>query len=287
MAKQETITDLSVQEISKQVFLKPFSDDRPWDELLIKTELKALVQINAVSIIEIGKRLIFAKNNVEPGRWLEFLEETGIHRYTSARYMRAAQVLLERPRLKELASGISKLDEILRASDEDLQEFEDSGVFMGKTADELSAMTRKELQELIRKKDKQLGEREKRLEESKEVVSSLQEEVERLKGGEVEEVAFFRDLHNTRRDTLNEMDSFFRHALEATDPTEIIGVYSLFNQLQLNLVYLMRQLEDKSSLGGLLIDTTDGYDQRYLKQFNLEETAQEKAKEFGLVGDPT
>lgn len=278
------------EEVEHQVFLKPFSDDRAWDAILISTEIKSLVQINTVCIVEIGKRLVFAKNNVPAGRWLDFLKSVNVAPRTSQIYMRAAQKMLEFPKLKQLeAAGISKLDEILRADDKDLQDFEDSGVFMGKPVDELKAMTREELKALVRGTDKRLEETKKQFDEQDQQIASLQDTVEKLQGAPVDEETFFVDLHNTRRSIMGELESYLRHVRETEKPVETIGVYLLLDQVKGYCKCLQDQLEQNTPIGSFLMDTIVAHDSTSIQLTDLGETATKEAADLGLTnnGDDT
>ena len=287
MSKNEVATtsaeEVTVEDINRQVFLAPFSDDRAWDEVLVSTEIRSLVHINMVCVVEIGKRLICAKNNIPHGRWLEFLESVNVPRFAAARYMRAAQKMLEHPKLKQLeAAGVSKLDEILRADDEDLQDFEDSGVFMGKTADQLAAMTRDELKALVRDKQQRLEQSKQQFEQQDQQITDLQEQVSRLKGAPVEREVFYQDVHESRRNIFGELESYVRHVDESKDVRETIAVFNLVHQLETYCEYLAQQLIRESDIGGLLVDTTAAYDAPYLQTTDLGEIADHEAADLGL-----
>ena len=104
-----------------------------------------------------------------------------------------------------------------------------------------------------------------------------------LKGAPVEEEVFFKDLHNTRRNIMGELESYLRHVRESGSPVETIGVYNLINQIKLHGEYLLRQLEQDSPIGGLLMDTAGGYDSLLLQQTDLGEIANGEAAAFDLL----
>lgn len=282
-----TAAEVTADEITRQAFLAPFNDNRPWDEVLISTEIKSLVRITDTCIFEAGRRLIFARNNVPQGRWLQFLESCSVSSSTAARYMLYARKALEMPRFKQLeAAGISKLDEILRADDADLQDFEDSGVFLGKTGDELAAMTRDELKALVRKKEKALAENEQRLGEARKQFETQQQEIDRLKGGPIPQEEFLRDLQLVRGSLMNELSACARHCTQAGYPhTETIAAFLLLDQIKGFCTYLQEGLQQSSPVGSLLQGCTASYNPDALRLNDLAQTAKNEARELGLVDD--
>jgi hypothetical protein len=272
--KTMTTNEITIQEIHRQYLLRPFSDNRPWDEIAIRTEIQALNQIANVSIYEIGRRLIFAKNNVPEGRWLKFLDECDLNRMTAALYMRVARQLVDKPRLRQLNAGIAKLDILALADPEDLEDFEKSGELLGQDGDGLMAMSREELKDLVRKGQK-------RMLEAKNQVKSLETEIEKLRGEDGKpDDAYYEDLHATRRKTFGDLEYLVSEALKSGDNAKVIAVYNLLHQLRLNATERMGTLEDESPLGRLLIGTNHGYDAPYLSQFSLKEIGKEEAANF-------
>ena len=266
--------EITRQEIARKHFLKPFSDNRPWDEFSIRTEIQALNQIANVAAYEMGRRLIFAKNNVPEGRWLEFLESCEIPHQTAGQYMRVARLLADKPRLRQLSAGVAKLDILASADEEDLKDFEKSGELLGKDVDELTLMSRAELKALVHKGQKSL-------QEAKKQVESLVTEIDKLRGndGEPEDV-YYRDLHAARMKTFGDLEFLVSTAQKSGDNAKIIAVYNLLHQLKSNAAYRMGILEEECPLGRLLIGTGHDWDAPYLSQFSLKDIGKEEAATY-------
>ncbi len=267
-AETVSISEARAREIEKVQLLKPFSDNRPWDETLITAELQALARINEISAIEIGKRLVFARNNVEEGRWGQFLNNSGIHERTAQVYMRIARTLADRPKVLQIASGREKLNIFASLDPADLEDFERSGTLLGKDADELATLTREELKKLAR-------DQKRRLEQAKEQVKELEQKAAPAKT-EDEQIAWLAWM---QRDTFRNIDAKMKEIKELKG---LVALYCALNVISLECARRMRELEDNPEFGGLLNMMSRGYSPELARQMSLADYADEAVAELGL-----
>jgi chromosome segregation ATPase len=142
---------------------------------VIETEINFYKTQTATGIIEIGKRLIEAKAQLQHGEWLPWLrDKVDFTEFTAARFMRVSKEFGNLPSTANLGTG--KLFALLDIPAEERQTFiEDKHTVNGneKTVDE---MTTRELQKVIA--EKKILEEEKKLIEEKanQLERRLQEE---------------------------------------------------------------------------------------------------------------
>jgi hypothetical protein len=140
----------------KEEELALYSDGQPYDKVRTIGEIKFYLTETAVSIFEAGKRMIWLKDKEGHGEWARILdEELGISGPTAWRMMCIARKLANLSRVKDLAiknlkHGVGKLYALLDVPDEDLKLFEETGILLGKPADEVDQLSVKEMRELVR-----------------------------------------------------------------------------------------------------------------------------------------
>jgi len=271
-------------EVEKYELLKPFTHGRSWDEAQNKLEIQMWNAADERCTFELGCRLIEARNNVESGQWLAHLKECGISKQKAALYIRVAKRLGDSPRLKSLKAGVSKIDVILQADKEDLEDFERFGILLGKGEDELAGMSRDELKDLVRKKER-------RLEQSKEQLGDLQEKIERLEGPKGSKDQIFEDLTKLRRILFLDIGEFKR-AVAGNNAHEI-ALYNVLHMIQIICAQEMLVLEDESSVSKIILrGSVRGYDPVALELIDLMELSKEEARKIAeakpieLVDDP-
>jgi len=264
--------DMQHAEIEKYELLQPYVHGRPWNDAQNIYSTKMLFGIIGHCSFELGCLLIEAKMNVPHGQWLPRLKECGIDRRTAAFYIHVANRLIDMPRLKSLKIGVSKLNEILKANDEDLDDFERGGDLLGKDEDELAAMSREEIKDLVRKKDR-------RLEQAKEQLGELQAEIEHLQKPISKETdQFFDELNEMRHVLFHNLERFKKAAMG--NMQHEIGVYTVFNIILFHCTYGIRALEDESDFGRFFPGTVPGYDPLALELLNLQELSDEEARKI-------
>jgi len=261
-------------EVEKQISLKPYTHGRLWNEAQNKLEIQMWNAADERCTFELGCRLIEARNNVEPGQWLAYLKECNIDRYKAALYIRVAKRLGDSPRLKSLKAGVSKVSVILQADEEDLEDFERSGILLGKDEDELASMSRQELKDLVRKKDR-------RLEQSKEQLGELQADNERLQDQGRSKDRFYDDLTDLRRTLFGNLDQFKQTAMG--DIQREIAFYTVTNMISIHCAQMLRTLCEESKIENLLQGTAASYDPVHFEMINLEELAQKESDRFSSL----
>lgn len=149
--------------------LQPFSEGQEFDRWRNLQEIKALSQMNCLCLIEQGKRLIFHKENLDHGAWLQDLSEAGLPERTAQRYMNAARKLAGLPSLEAAKLTMSKAYAFAEElDDEDIKLLTTQGEIGKVKLDDVERMTAGELRRALRK------ERTKR--------QGLEEEIEGLEG---------------------------------------------------------------------------------------------------------
>ena len=142
---------------------------------IITAEINSFKQIAGQSIWEIGRRLIFVKeNDLAHGQFMDWLKTIGFEQTEANRFMKVAKELPNSATLHNLGSTALYL--IATLPEEERQKEHTTTKGETKTVDE---MTVRELQEL----KKQLKEKEKQIENLADVASDLDEQLtqERLK----------------------------------------------------------------------------------------------------------
>ena len=143
--------------------LRPFSDNLPYDRNRVVNEAKFFINQAAQGIVEAGKRLILLKAQEGHGGFYKALEEIGIPPRTASRFMATADKLANRPTLTDL--GKSKLYALLDVPDEELAEFEETGMLYGADRDEIDSWGVRQLKDFVRKQKKQIDKGTKQLED--------------------------------------------------------------------------------------------------------------------------
>lgn len=160
---------VSVQAIST-------TEDKPTRPLLvIEAEINFYKQQTATGIIEIGKRLIEAKQQLQHGEWGKWLEEkVDFSQRTANQFMRVADEFSNSQSISNL--GTRKLFLLLDVPTEERQQFiEDKHSVNGKEKS-VDEMTTRELQEAIKARK----EAEKRAQEAEQHYKNVSESYQRL-----------------------------------------------------------------------------------------------------------
>ena len=121
-------------------------------------EIKAYLQQTVIGIIEAGKRLIAMKEAEEYGSWMGILEEKiGMSQPTAWRFMAIAKKFQFIHAVNKLnvtfTDGIGKLYALLSVPDEELAEFDETGLFRGVTVDAIDKMSVNQFRKLIAEKE--------------------------------------------------------------------------------------------------------------------------------------
>jgi len=121
-------------------------------------EIKAYLQQTVVGIIEAGKRLIAMKEAEKYGDWMGILEEKiGMSQPTAWRFMAIAKKFQFIHAVNKLnvtfTDGIGKLYALLSVPDEELAEFDETGLFRGATVEAIDKMSVNQFRKLIAEKE--------------------------------------------------------------------------------------------------------------------------------------
>lgn len=133
----------------------------PYDEERVVGEFKVYREQTVVGLIEMGKRLIAIKEYEGYGRWEKILEDKlDMSRATAWRFMAVAKKFASCFTVKQLAikgalhhDGAGKLYALLNVPDEELAEFDETGLFRGHTVDDINKMSVKDIRKLIAEKE--------------------------------------------------------------------------------------------------------------------------------------
>jgi len=142
-----------------------FSEGRDFDRAVNLQELKAIAQMNAFCMIEAGKRLIFHKENVTHGEFIEDLHEVGLPKRTACRYMSTARKLAGLPSVKAAQLTMSKAYALAEELDDDeISLLETKGKVGTVALDEIDRMTASELRKRLRKMKDKVGKKDAEIE---------------------------------------------------------------------------------------------------------------------------
>ncbi len=130
----------------------------PYETERVIGETQAFFQQSVTGIIEVGKRLLAMKEAEKYGVWERIVEEKiGISRMTAWRFMAVAKKMGSCNTVLQLNApnkgGTGKLYALLNIPDEDLHEFDETGVLKGATIEDINKMSAKEFKRLIAEKE--------------------------------------------------------------------------------------------------------------------------------------
>ncbi len=130
-----------------------------YEEDKIVNEFHVFGRQTVNSVLEMGKRLLAAKEYEGHGKFMKMLgERFKISEPTAWRLMAIAKKFLNSSRVKDLPltgmqEGIGKLYALLNVPDEELVEFDETGLFKGATVEDINKMSVKEFRKLIVEKE--------------------------------------------------------------------------------------------------------------------------------------
>jgi hypothetical protein len=166
--------ELEANAREREEALKPFTDNLPYDRDRVVNETKFYVNQSALGIMEAGRRLILLKAQEGHGGFGKALEEINLPERTARRFMvTASKFAGKTATLADL--GKSKLYALLDVPDDELEEFEKTGLLYGADRDEIDAWGVKELKDHIRKQNKQFEKGKKQLEEKDKKIKALED----------------------------------------------------------------------------------------------------------------
>ncbi len=143
--------------VRRQVLLAPFSADRDFNPTLVADEIHSLAQMNAAAIIEIGKRLVWARNSMPHGDFQQWCrEDLPFSLRTAYNYMNVAEKIGKCASVAHINLSLAKVYELAALPDADLAELEREGKLGDIDADELEKMTATELRARIRRQTTKL-----------------------------------------------------------------------------------------------------------------------------------
>ncbi len=155
----------------------------------ITAEIRFYKAQTVQSVIEIGKRLTEAKGMLEHGQWMTWLEENVQISYRSAKnYIQLAEQF---PNLQPVANlPYTKLLALLAVPEEDREEFLEVPHNVGGEEKTVAEMSKRELERVIRERDKALKEQErlKMLADASEKTAEIRQKKLEEKGQELYEV---------------------------------------------------------------------------------------------------
>lgn len=153
LAKIETKEELRLVEIGNK-YLGGMSYER--ERVIGKAQ--AHLQQAVTGIIEAGKCFLAMKEAEKHGDWQEILEKRiGISQPTGWRFMAIARKFKNIHAVNELKAtfteGIGKLYALLNVPDEELAEFDETGMFRGATVEDINKMSVSQFRKLVMEKE--------------------------------------------------------------------------------------------------------------------------------------
>jgi len=213
--------------------LLPFGDNgEAFERHMNLGRLQSFIALNAVAMLEIGRRLIWHKANLAHGEFLKDLTTLPFTRKTAARYMNAARKLQGSNVRALLHLGVEKVCQLVEELDEDeLKLLVDGTAVDAVTLDAVAKMTCRELRDALRKE----REPKKKLVDAEERVKELEAENQALKRGVVmaPTVQNARKLAGMASDRIDEACSYVRRIAipEDGDPRERDKVIAIVHQV--------------------------------------------------------
>lgn len=151
MAKKTIKTPAAADEPERNALVTKIEGDLPYNKEVYVNEVRFYLNQTAGSIIEAGKRLLIIKEKEGHGNFMQIVEDLGLSYRSAARFMHTALKSGKFPAIKVAnLANLSNVYTLLEAPEEDLKQLEEQGVLAGKTMDELSAMSVKDMRDLIR-----------------------------------------------------------------------------------------------------------------------------------------
>lgn len=130
----------------------------PYELERVIFEAQVFTQQTITGIVETGNRLIAIKEYEGYGKWEKIVEERiGISRMTAWRFMAVAKRIGSCNTVLQLNApnkgGVGKLYALLNVPDEELAEFDETGILKGATLEDINGMSVKEFKKLLAEKE--------------------------------------------------------------------------------------------------------------------------------------
>lgn len=152
-----------------------FGSNLPYERTRIMTEIVTLTSIADKSIVEAGKRLLVLKAHEDHGSWLATLEQMQLSPRYVQRAMSTAKAFGKYDNLSHLSQ--SQFQAISFFSEEEKQDLNDGKDVLGLDVDDISKMTRKEIEAALRKEK---SEREKERDAQEEVIAAKNNKLDEM-----------------------------------------------------------------------------------------------------------
>lgn len=153
---------------------RKFGDELPYDKVRLENECRFFLQASALSILEVGRRLITIKEyeKNQKGSFLNALERIDIDPRSAQKFMKAAMVFGDKPKIANL--GRAKMLELITQPVDVLEDFEEGGTIADLKLDDARRLTVRGLNEALNK------EKERRAEEAEANQMLLQKKDEKI-----------------------------------------------------------------------------------------------------------
>jgi len=133
----------------------------PYDEDRVIAEFNVYRDQTVKGILEMGKRLLAIKEYNGHGQWMKIVDERlGMSQASAWRFMAVASKLGKSFSVNNLAikgalhhDGAGKLYALLNVPDEELAEFDETGLFRGATVEDINKMSVNQFRKLIAEKE--------------------------------------------------------------------------------------------------------------------------------------
>lgn len=129
----------------------------PYELERVIGESQAYFQQTVTGITEMGNRLLAIKEYEGHGKWVKIVEERiGISQPTAWRFMTVARKFVKSFTVNDLTiqkGGVGKLYALLNVPDEELAEFDETGILRGATVEDINKMSAKDFKKLLIEKE--------------------------------------------------------------------------------------------------------------------------------------
>ncbi len=170
--------ELTVQDRERQKIISKLAEGRPMDEVILVENVKSRLTRTVHDLVEAGKELVLLQEIWGRGNFVYKVEkELKIPHSSAYRLMNAAIKSINYPVINQI-SQVGKIYALIEAPHEELQKFEETGFFAGKSADELELLPKSELIQIVRSMK---TEKKEKKDAQGRLIDKLNKEVERLK----------------------------------------------------------------------------------------------------------
>lgn len=154
---RDRIKEIEKAKEEKSEALAKYCGGLPYERERVKGEIVSHLNRSIEELIEAGKRLVVVRE-MEGGGFMQFLDEISLPYASAWRLIALTKMTEKYPRVNtfkvvDMKKGIGKLYSLLNVPDEELAEFDETGLFKGATVEDINKMSVSQFRKLIAEKE--------------------------------------------------------------------------------------------------------------------------------------